>query len=365
MSFQHEPTDPLGNGPLEIFMRQLKRWTRQFIVWDIKGAKCIPHPNGGRTFVLPTLPGTPAPAKQTVMHPFKIYQPTNYASFKTGIVFLGNDGTPTVCNIDATKPTDFGATPPTVNPSESWRFWAVRAGIVDIRPIYSLPVSSTPWVDWSMGAGFGVYENTDGIIAGSNITFDDPTTETIYPPLIIKSDFGKINQFWLKIVMDTDALDFPVVSVGITEYEGLMGDYDFTIATRKMIPIGQLWPTYDFSNGQVVLPYYVVQEIFDNVTGRFPPGNGNFASGGVMNFRGTYDFNTDECVPDDLTDQVFYPGDCVTIYNGVEPSGTKSCQIFQFNSAPEFPAGESPGFWSGNPNRYGGWVQIFGTVSAP
>lgn len=42
-----EPADPQGDGDQEVFMRNLKRWIRAYIVLNIKGARRVPQPNCG------------------------------------------------------------------------------------------------------------------------------------------------------------------------------------------------------------------------------------------------------------------------------------------------------------------------------
>jgi hypothetical protein len=135
-------------------------------------------------------------------YPFKIYQPSNVSSFLTGITFLDpSSGVGTVCNIDSTVPTNFASTPPTVNPSETWRFWSVRSGQVEIRPIYTLLLLGNEYYsddgdlihdpnNW--GWKYEVSKNSDGnspfVHRSDDIDYDSQTTETILPPLIINDN---------------------------------------------------------------------------------------------------------------------------------------------------------------------------------
>jgi hypothetical protein len=366
--FQNEPADPMGNGPLDIFTRQLKRWLRQFIIWDIKGAKCIPHPNGGRTFVIPEQTNPPSNSTPPLSHPFKIYQPTNFASFATGITFLDpSSGVGTVCNIakDDT-PTDFTANPPVVNVKESWRFWAVRTGQVEMRPIYSIP-----------GSGGGSFEYTDAtgdpnnwgykfdvdltdVVSpmGNYQEYDDPTTETNAPPLIM-SGTPDPNGFicmslWIDIVPDTSGDEFPTATIAgtnVTEApDGALTP--FPSSGPNLIPVGIIYPGGNIFGWNT--DFFVEQFLFDHVTGRFPPGNGNFGSGGVMNFRGNYALAQDFYQPLDLDQQIFYPGDVVSVYDS-DGNGI----MYQF-------VGPSPAFWPTDEfSADNNWANIFsGTTQA-
>ena len=273
------------------------------------------------------------------MHPFKIYQPTNYASFATGITFLDpSSGVGTVCNIDATKPTDFTSNPPTVNPSESWRFWSVRTGLVAVRPIYSLPEATDP-DGYGLGMQIPAFNNSDGVApfaSNSGYQFDDPTTNTINPPLIISGPIGTGMFVWAAVTMDSSASDFPDISISAAPYSGVF--YYSPVPRQDKVPVGWVIPSFNIDEmGNSGAPYWVNQILFDNAWNLFPPGNGNFGSGGVMNFRGKILLSPstgeyDDLIPTDLGYQVMYPGDIVTQYGtrGFDILPNITVKMFQY-----------------------------------
>ena len=314
--------------------------------------KMVQRPEGTTLIIDPKV----SAAESTPMHPFKIYQPTNFASFATGITFLDpTSGVGTVCNIDATVPTNFASVPPTVNPlTDDWRFWAVRSGYVEIRPVYSIPYGDASPDGIVIGYNQQVFTGSDGISAEvTNQPFDDPTTETLFPPLILNGDLSVESSasylFWIKIIPDTNGSEYTNVKIAISKI-GVGGFYTAS-QTPTMIPIGSLVLTFNENFGVVKLPYIVAQQLFDNVQFRFPVGNGNFGGGGVMNFRGIWDSVNDTTAPADLKDQVFYPGDLITIIGS--PAGGNS--IYQLMD-------NYPVMWDipGGPPSSGAWEMILG-----
>ena len=295
--------------------------------------------------------GTPGESPAP-MHPFKIYQPTNVSDFTTGFTFLGTDGTATVCNIDATKPTDFTTVPPTVNPSESWRFWAVRTGKCSVRPIYSMPSSYYGLVNYSEIVD--VTENADTWVGNYISSYDDPLTTTAFPPLISSAPLSNPSVWgglalWIQITPDTSDVDYLTVAIAgakIQSGENPGSSTPVFPAGPNVIPIGIVW-TPGSTDGNAS---FVEQFLFDHATNRFPPGNGNFGSGGVMNFRGTYETFDASTAPDDLADQVFYPGDVVVVTNSDPDNPSITRELWQFNYT-------TPYTWS-IPGPSSDWAQI-------
>jgi len=301
----------------------------------------------------------PPPAKNKTFFPFKIYQPSNVAQFGTGITFLAS-GVPSVCNIDATQPTNFTLTPPTVNPiTDAWRFWAVRSGQVEIRPLYTLyeigqeyssdtgdVIADPNYWGWK----YTINTNTDGInplnllyngIAGGN-DFDSQTDETFFPPLIncaAPSPFNYSAMFlWIEITPDSPDGTPPFVQIN-----GAVTDSDPIDAlpwpqpSPYIIPIGVISNIFYGADGAGNLPFYFSAEqfVFDHQVNLFPKGNGNFASGYsnpltglVLNFRGAilYDGSS---LPLDLESQIFYPGDLISHQVG---SGVGDIHQYLFTS---------------------------------
>lgn len=297
-------------------------------------------------------------SSQTPFHPFKIYQPTDFAAFTQGITFLGNDGMPTVCTIDATKPTDFTAMPPTVNPTtDAWRFWAIRTGYIEYRPQYFFSMRSASSGD-NNAAGYApenwvfkymVETGTDGIWPIYGKAFDDPITVPFFNSFLIMAgdvpDGGFYTKFalWIDITPDTNA-SFPIIQIKarrVTSHSN--AENGFPYSTPNIIPIGIA--QYNLSKTDTLVWQYV----FDHVRGRYPVPNSafvvgfgkTFCSGSVMNFRGYYDD------PSEFADQAFYAGDILILGNS---------QIFQF-------------LGQGNDNKPGpgsnfgeaGWTLIFGS----
>ena len=300
---------------------------------------------------------TSSPAQDvTVFYPFKIYQPDNFASFTEGTTFLDpSSGVGTSCNIDATKPTDFTAIPPTVNPTtDAWRFWSVRSGYCEVRPIYSL-LGPTGGDTFSDPNNFGfkalVSGNTDLIFpspANDGTPFDLSTSATVGVPLIIAGTPGSDNfisfVIWIQIIPDTSNAALPSVAIAAaTSLSELTGA--FPSDGPNLIPVGKICPNQnpDFSYQS---SFYVIQHLYGHVTGRFPPGNGNFSpTSCVMNMRGSCYSGGSSPYPADLQSQIFYPGDCLWVID--------LKQIYQQKStlATAWP--------SGGPTVSGAWQIIF------
>jgi hypothetical protein len=293
-------------------------------------------------------------------HPFKIYQPTNYSTFTTGRI-LSETGAVTVCNINASVPTNLAAIPPTVNPAtDSWRFWSVRSGLVEKRLDYSYSPLNT-MSNWALLIDT---ENTDGVTLNpigpfNGNDFDASTTETLAPPIILN---GSINSqgfaaysFFIIITPDGNPNDIPTPSeipiakiamqTGLVkDVEGAIQPFGSTVNSANIIPVGVIAPTAtNVITGPFSLPLVANQLIFDHARNRYPGGNGNFGTCGIMNFRGTWDAST-TYVPADLDEQIFYPGDVVSVFDQAQGPGSNQT-MFQFIGVKPLP-------WpSGGPNN--------------
>jgi len=292
-------------------------------------------------------------------HPFKIYQPSNFASFATGITFLDEEsGAPTVCNIDATQPTDFSATPPTVNPvTDAWRFWSVRCGQVEVRPkykvlndgfYYSGPDFDLIYNATNYGYRYNIQQGTDGVTPWySGLGFDDPTEATLNPPLIISSDatpgqlvFG----IWIQI-QDSTVGGLPVASIEARRIAigDVQGNGPYPLSSENRICIGCI----NVENGQTT----VIQEVFDHV-------NNRFSRASVLNWRGNYYADTGLTDPADLASQVIYPGDVVTYQSGIS-----SFTVGYQNQMFMYTAG--PSLWGSliNPPDLAKWARIMFSIN--
>jgi len=297
-------------------------------------------------------------ASENLSHPFKIYQPSNVSQFASGVTFLnGTTATRVTCAISSlvpTTPQPWNAIDPiTVNPiTDGWRFWVVRTGLLDYRPIYSL--SNPP--DFSNDNYHGIFpsENfvwkfpvgTDGVMPVTGHDFDDPTTAA-WPDsrttiLIIPGTISVTNatffSLWISITPET-ILAAPAFSVvgALFNVNNPSESSLFGFPSPLKIPIGQI--NFTLSESSILVSQY----LFDHVRGRYPAPLGNylngtsqFNSGSVFNFRGVCDADNAIYTPADLDKQVFYPGDVVrTSYNGA--TGLYQFAGVQFNGT-NYPA---------------------------
>lgn len=311
----------------------------------------------------------------SLMHPFNIYKPSNVSKFTVGVTFLGNGGTPTLCNIDSTVATNFAANPPTVNPlTDAWRFWTVRCGQVGIRFNYTLMVGqnytgASPFFDFlevggNWEAQYNVQVYTDGHApCYDSVDFDNPTTQIrvgspAAMPIIISQTPSGGNPvkfaLWIKISPDTSSAALPtalVVGNGIVSTAS--NQNPFASFDPTAIPIGIITYYAPGNFGDGTSANQVDQMLFDHAVRRFPCGNGNYnfymgskTVSNIFNFRGAYNY-TDPTTssPSDLTSQIFYPGDVVSVFNSPSNDG-----IYQNgNSDPiVWPAA---GVWTGNWNK--------------
>lgn len=271
--------------------------------------------DGNMLIVPPAVPTVPA-----VFFPFRTYQPSNVSQFigQTAPLISSStpgDGTLTTCTIvDANTPTNLAAMPPQVSVKDSWRFWAVRDGIVEARPIYSAPSVGLNAINNNAMAL--IPTNTDGIIfaVNSDETFDDSTSATRNPPLVIGSGVPSSEQqlvvlLYLQITQDTSSANLPTVALMGEYYFGTNEISPFVVQNNNQIAVSVI--TYNPGVSFLSANNY----IFDHAINRFPSGNGNYPSGGgngtVLNIRGTVYWDGSEvaCTPSDLLRQVMYPGD--------------------------------------------------------
>jgi hypothetical protein len=287
-------------------------------------------------------------------YPFKIYQ-TSLSDYQNqsgtpniGTIF-DSSGTPTAINIDSTVPTNFGSSPPTVNPNtDYWRLWMVRSGFCEIRPYYSSIVSL-------LGETFEAIQSINGDFAlqqfvtiGTDQTSPFSTDLNSGVPnggtLVINGGPDPLNNgigfgIWIEILPDTSYMEYPVVSVKGARFSDEQDDVWMPANqpgyTPFVIPIGVVISSGGLdnpSNPQNVIP---VQLIFDSPVNRF--GNGmtpalvessgqNNVGGppiqsalyttpafGPLQYRGDWNLNNSV-----LQHQIFYPGDL--LYNSADSS---------------------------------------------
>jgi len=313
-------------------------------------------------------------------HPFKIYQPNNLAQFVGQMMPMFTTvfgGASTPCTITAANvPTNLAAMPPTVSIADIWRFFAVRSGIVEFRPIYTneyngpnsyVPTDPNNW-GLKMGAfnsgdsSFPVITGTDGIgvwdtNAGIRNQFDDQT-ETAGSVCIIGINPNMTQPvnvaLWIQITPDTTTAGPTFTINGIASNLGnILGTSGISPGPNS-IPIGEVFISADLST------FLVYQEVFDHINNRYPPGTGNFIPGHVqlgeqfypqssmLCVRGTWELDTTTppgtvtANPTDLVSQLFYPGD-VVIY--LDPIGATQGFHVPWYGFYQF-TGSTPAFFS-------------------
>lgn len=284
------------------------------------------------------LPGFSVPSS-TVFYPFKTYQPTNISDFlfiRAGqlcplvVSYGASSGALKTCKI-VTTATNLAANPPEVNAGETWRFWAVRDGIVETRSNYTV---ETNYINNFAGAF--IPTNTDGLMGG----YDPPnevapsppdvdTTETTRPPLVLGIDPPSAGQslhawLWLQITPDTSSAALPSVALmGYCTTTGTFPDGFVSTGNNQIsVSVIEYSPATTVEGVPQPLILQATNFIFDHAVSRFPCGNGNFPAsannGTIKNFRGQIHGNwglggSIVIMPSDLGSQVFYPGDIIRV----------------------------------------------------
>ena len=333
-------------------------------------------------------PLTPTSPPETFF-PFKIYQPTlaQISQFTNGICFLDpSSGAQSSIAIDATRPTNL---PVTVNPNtDAWRFFAVRSGIVEIRPNYTLLEmgngfgSNLPYYsglgDWitdpnNWGWRYYVSSGTDFVSPPADYQFDDNSGVMNSPPLVFTGTLNtpEANNFypwwfalWIAITPDTSDASLPTVQIAgccanQNDYGANFPALPFPNSNPNIIPIGWVNLLTSDPLGQEIIidgvdwgTNYINQEIFDHQVNLYPKGNGNnsgFSS--ALNLRGSVYYPTTTYSPSDLASQVAYPGD-VVVLNSFEGKNW----MYLWNQSPMFI--NTPGY----PTIYEGQIIFSATL---
>lgn len=296
------------------------------------------------------------PTEPETFFPFKVYQPTGLSVWlgKTCPLIVGtsDNGVFRQCVVvAAATPTDLSANPAKVSLADTWRFIAVRSGLIEYRPIYnqgvggifdSIPLDPNNWgVKGPYGSEWPNPDVTDGGVYSSTVIYTDGVadwliadgggfaseqTTTVSPPLVIgidtiPQDTGLTVSLWVDITADTLLEQAVFTLKGTVQHLGappVFFDPSYIFQPGPLtIPIAE-WVDYPMNRADGFLPT-PLQFVFDHVNNRYPGGDGNFSlfgQGTVFNFRGTIGTTGSEIDqdPDDLENQLFYPGDVVTVY---------------------------------------------------
>lgn len=310
-----------------------------------------------------------SPQQNEVFYPFKIYQPPQSAFPATGIIqgtIFDTNANPSPINIDSSKPTNFGSSPPTVNPTtDYWRLWLVRNGQTEIRPFYSSIDSGFTGFDGNGSANNfasqrevffgtdtitpfraapynapigklpksepGTYDSTnDDSGVGNGVFYTNGETDNSYPDqylysgvIVVDGTFDGLSEIfyslWIEITPDTDDSQIPLARIKGFRFTN---DPDIGYSTDVLptfspfiIPVGQILNFASTSNPSVVqgLNSHCFNRwsssMFCSNTNGAPPTQTQLYTAnvcGALNYRGDWQNNLV------IQDQVFYPGDFVT-----------------------------------------------------
>ena len=348
------PQRPFGDDEEARGLQTL--WDREFdpqtkIFRDTPQTKWDKNADGTHTLNV-KLP-TSAPAPPQNFYPFKVYQPPQSAFAKAGIIqgtTFDVSGNPLPINIDSTKPTDFTASPQTVNPNtDYWRLWMVRNGLVEVRALYSASAdfftvfstynNNSPQLDIFYGtdgysplgataivytpATIGLtYDSTDtssGVAAGyfrtdGHTSFNYPDGNIYQGVIVIPSDAGVLGigygfVLWIDILPDANSSEFPLPRIKGRRWQGNGGGPFIQNLNPSggslQIPIAHI----DSINGPdnySQFPLIVTQILTGHCLNRWPAAMYGANAIGALSWRGHWQNDVA------IQDQIFYPGDVIT-----------------------------------------------------
>jgi hypothetical protein len=278
----------------------------------------------------------PPQVTQNLFYPFKIFQPTNISAFigQTVPLVVASNGTNCplqTCTItDAQTPTNLEAVPPAISVADAWRFWAIRAGYVEVRRNYipGAPFAVPPFAD-----NFAMllvpqqcdYTGMAQVDGQSDLFYPPDETYTTAENIIVlggtPNDGVLTALLWMEVLPDISSAAAPTVVIrGYINADLEINTTEFSSYNNGVIPIGKILAGQpdDVLQSQLYSKNY----IFDHARNRYPCGNGNFGGNGagtVLNVRGSAKIDTDTdtgtTVPVDLISQIFYPGDAIWFYD--------------------------------------------------
>lgn len=292
-------------------------------------------------------------------YPFQIYPCDIPATGATNcLTFDPVTFEPISCVINSEVSTDFAANPPTINPdTDSWRFYALRGGYIQVRPYYTVisPGQQNNIFNYNKDCAHlfrftnesnGDMSPTDGIDpnlqARESNQWDSPSGNRgnvlVIPSLNVNAsdldgDGNILFALWIEIVPDTSNTENIVAELrggrwSLDPIGGLYIRNPFPSFSSSVIPIAIVKSKQSDFTSTSPAPYdLLVDQIqFGHIIDRYPSGMFNVTGGtpaagvlipGPMIQRGDWDM-------DDIKDQVFYPGDCIiaTISSAVQLSAT-------------------------------------------
>lgn len=280
-------------------------------------------------------------------YPFKVYPLTDLSLLvgKTqGLAVAFSTGASLVpCLIvDINTPTNLALSPPQVSIKDTWRFWAVRSGYVEIRPTYHL----TNGVGGANGGMPIVPKFTDFydiIPYWDNLNYPDEQPFKLYNSDTVvvlggtPNDNGQMTAaLWIQCVSDTsDINSLPTASIAGYTVADFVDNVEpaFVVDNNGVIPVAII--AISQSDGNSPSLNTAINFIFDHVRNRYPCGNGSWPAGAgnstVVNMRGTVEYNESTAesivVPSDLLSQAMYPGDSIWFYSFNDDGTTYNSQF--------------------------------------
>jgi hypothetical protein len=328
------PKPPTGTSIEAAWFRQLIEQCQRSEITSVEGFN-IESTTAGRKLKQKYRPLIQPGQKTLVFYPFKLYQPSNIAVGQ--MVQMAPEATDGVtgtlvqaivvaANPDGTSSTNLAANPPQLCITDTWRFWAVRWGYVEIRPNYPLPGGFITTLAGNFAAQI-IPQYCDQIWE-PDFPSDLDNSGKAASIIAIGSNpdqNGFISaSFWIEVQQDTSSNEdagnptaiirgwafAPNISIDTPLFMqfGTYGNGDIPVGCINGFPDNGGVTAYNF--------------IFDHARNRYPCGNGNWpaskGNGTVLNIRGNAKWDSGAgagtCTPADLASQIFYPGDVINFY---------------------------------------------------
>jgi hypothetical protein len=354
--FDKPPAPPTGGDPISYFLRLLVAWLAKGQIRSIQGAKQIPDANGGYHLVIPPpkYPPQLPQASSKTFYPFKIYPwgkaPTVGQTYP--LVPIGGGSNVLGTCIIVAGATNLSANPSQISVSETWRFWGIRSGYVEMRSIYGYEIAARGvalpnfiLANWAIPVvpKYTDFAGTENGYQWTDGNYPDEDTTTVGTPIVLGGSLngGVVTAYlWIQLFPDTSAAALPTAAIygyvtGLTLANAVIGNgfgTGNTIAVG-LIAIGQQ-PVAGAPAANFAQNY-----IFDHAKDRFPIGASNWpgAPGNIpFTIRGwsklDLTIGAGAASPADLGRQVFYPGDAIWYWKATSEA-TVLFNIYVFTGA--------------------------------